>query len=35
MLVTAREPLELPEDLPAHVHRLPVGALDAAGRRTC
>ncbi|MEV5474678.1 tetratricopeptide repeat protein [Streptomyces sp. NPDC052207] len=31
VLVTAREPLELPEDLPAHVHRLPVGALDAAG----
>ncbi|MBW8701220.1 Regulatory protein AfsR [Streptomyces sp. MBT84] len=31
VLVTSREPLELPEDLPAHVHQLPVGALDAAG----
>lgn len=31
VLVTAREPLELPEDLPAWVHRLPVEALDAAG----
>ncbi|MGW1406396.1 tetratricopeptide repeat protein [Streptomyces sp. NPDC002403] len=31
VLVTAREPLELPADIPARVHRLPVGALDAAG----
>lgn len=31
VLVTAREPLELPDDIPARVHRLPVGALDAAG----
>ncbi|GGV88881.1 hypothetical protein GCM10015535_41210 [Streptomyces gelaticus] len=31
VLVTAREPLELPADLPARVHLLPVGALDAAG----
>ncbi|MEV1051699.1 tetratricopeptide repeat protein [Streptomyces sp. NPDC049887] len=31
VLVTAREPLELPEDVPAWVHRLPVEALDAAG----
>ncbi|MBC9728386.1 tetratricopeptide repeat protein [Streptomyces sp. TRM68367] len=31
VLVTARQPLELPTDLPARVHQLPVGALDAAG----
>ncbi|MGW7361903.1 tetratricopeptide repeat protein [Streptomyces sp. NPDC054841] len=31
VLVTAREPLELPEDIPARVHQLPVDALDAAG----
>jgi tetratricopeptide (TPR) repeat protein len=31
VLVTARTPLELPADLPAWVHRLPVEALDAAG----
>ncbi|MER6346692.1 tetratricopeptide repeat protein [Streptomyces sp. NPDC001595] len=31
VLVTAREPLELPEDFPAWVHRLPVPELDAAG----
>ncbi|MEV7035269.1 tetratricopeptide repeat protein [Streptomyces sp. NPDC093272] len=31
VLVTAREPLDLPADLPAWVHRLPVTALDAAG----
>ncbi|WP_328550110.1 tetratricopeptide repeat protein [Streptomyces sp. NBC_00366] len=31
VLVTAREPLELPSDLPAHVHELPVEALDSAG----
>ncbi|MGW1746269.1 NB-ARC domain-containing protein [Streptomyces sp. NPDC002092] len=31
VLVTAREPLELPSDLQAHVHELPVEALDAAG----
>ncbi|MGW0992713.1 tetratricopeptide repeat protein [Streptomyces sp. NPDC002523] len=31
VLVTARTALELPEDLPAWVHRLPVQALDAAG----
>ncbi|MFE2586181.1 tetratricopeptide repeat protein, partial [Streptomyces sp. NPDC059378] len=31
VLVTAREPLELPADLAAWVHRLPVRALDAAG----
>ncbi|MFF2008023.1 tetratricopeptide repeat protein [Streptomyces sp. NPDC058195] len=31
VLVTAREPLELPAGLPARVHRLPVGPLDAAG----
>ncbi|MFF3639964.1 tetratricopeptide repeat protein [Streptomyces sp. NPDC002564] len=30
VLVTAREPLELPADLPAWVHRLPLGALDEA-----
>ncbi|HEY3477863.1 MAG TPA: tetratricopeptide repeat protein, partial [Streptomyces sp.] len=28
---TAREPLELPSDLQAHVHALPVEALDPAG----
>ncbi|MGI5480998.1 tetratricopeptide repeat protein [Streptomyces lavendofoliae] len=28
VLVTAREPLELGEDVPAWVHHLPVGALD-------
>ncbi|NEB68830.1 ATP-binding protein, partial [Streptomyces fulvissimus] len=31
VIVTAREPLELPEDVPAWVHHLPVGPLDAAG----
>ncbi|MFH9298228.1 tetratricopeptide repeat protein [Streptomyces sp. NPDC017520] len=31
VIVTAREPLELPADLPAWVHHLPVGPLDAAG----
>ncbi|MFI1323119.1 tetratricopeptide repeat protein [Streptomyces rochei] len=31
VLVTAREPLRLPPDLPARVYDLPVGALDAAG----
>jgi tetratricopeptide (TPR) repeat protein len=31
VLVTARRPLDLPEDLPARVHHLPVEALDAAG----
>ncbi|MEV6083084.1 tetratricopeptide repeat protein [Streptomyces parvulus] len=31
VLVTAREALELPADLPAHVYTLPVEALDAAG----
>ncbi len=31
VLVTAREPLALPADLSAWVHRLPVEALDAAG----
>lgn len=31
VLVTAREPLELPSDLSAWVHHLPVGPLDAAG----
>ncbi|MEU0964650.1 tetratricopeptide repeat protein [Streptomyces sp. NPDC005917] len=31
VLVTAREPLDLPADLPAWVHQLPVTALDAAG----
>ncbi|MFE9169538.1 tetratricopeptide repeat protein [Streptomyces kebangsaanensis] len=31
VLVTAREPLELPADLPAWVYQLPVRALDAAG----
>jgi tetratricopeptide (TPR) repeat protein len=31
VLVTAREPLPLPADLQAHVHELPVGALDSAG----
>ncbi|MFF2959307.1 tetratricopeptide repeat protein [Streptomyces sp. NPDC057963] len=31
VLVTAREPLELPAGIPARVHHLPVGALDAAG----
>ncbi|TJZ45369.1 tetratricopeptide repeat protein [Streptomyces piniterrae] len=31
VLVTSREPLELPEDLQAWVHHLPVGPLDAAG----
>ncbi|MFF4244212.1 tetratricopeptide repeat protein [Streptomyces sp. NPDC001822] len=31
VLVTAREPLALPDDIPARVHHLPVGALDAAG----
>ncbi|MET7357263.1 tetratricopeptide repeat protein [Streptomyces sp. NPDC005562] len=30
VLVTAREPLELPDDLPAWVHLLPVEALDEA-----
>ncbi|MFJ8862787.1 tetratricopeptide repeat protein [Streptomyces sp. NPDC102451] len=31
VLVTAREPLELPDDIPARVYQLPVGGLDAAG----
>nr|BFD82993.1 tetratricopeptide repeat protein [Streptomyces sp. Xyl84] len=31
VLVTARTPLELPADLPAWVHQLPVEALDEAG----
>ncbi|WP_330240453.1 ATP-binding protein [Streptomyces sp. NBC_00525] len=31
VLVTAREPLDLPGSLPARVHRLEVGALDPAG----
>ncbi|MDC0771318.1 tetratricopeptide repeat protein [Streptomyces sp. HD] len=31
VLVTAREPLDLPADLAAWVHELPVAALDAAG----
>ncbi|MEU3978718.1 tetratricopeptide repeat protein [Streptomyces sp. NPDC026672] len=31
VLVTARTPLDLPADLPAWVHRLPVEPLDAAG----
>ncbi|MFC5215175.1 tetratricopeptide repeat protein [Streptomyces coerulescens] len=31
VLVTAREPLDLPSDLAAWVHHLPVEALDAAG----
>ncbi|MET9773008.1 tetratricopeptide repeat protein [Streptomyces sp. NPDC006367] len=31
VLVTAREPLDLPPDLPARVFRLPVEPLDAAG----
>ncbi|MDX3063026.1 MULTISPECIES: tetratricopeptide repeat protein [Streptomyces] len=31
VLVTAREPLELPADIPARVHLLPVAGLDAAG----
>ncbi|MGW0817516.1 tetratricopeptide repeat protein [Streptomyces viridiviolaceus] len=31
VLVTAREPLELPTGLPARVHHLPVEPLDAAG----
>ncbi|MFD9502098.1 tetratricopeptide repeat protein [Streptomyces sp. NPDC060035] len=31
VLVTTREPLELPASIPAWVHQLPVGALDAAG----
>ncbi|THA32301.1 tetratricopeptide repeat protein [Streptomyces sp. A1277] len=31
VLVTAREPLDLPDALPAWVHRLEVGALDPAG----
>ncbi|MER6768507.1 tetratricopeptide repeat protein [Streptomyces bacillaris] len=31
VIVTAREPLELPEDVPARVHHLPVGPLDAGG----
>ncbi|WP_051831719.1 tetratricopeptide repeat protein [Streptomyces violens] len=31
VLVTAREPLELPDGLPAWVHQLPVGPLDTAG----
>ncbi|MER5274778.1 tetratricopeptide repeat protein [Streptomyces sp. NPDC002809] len=31
VLVTAREPLDLPGSLPAWVHQLEVGALDAAG----
>ncbi|MFE4823228.1 AAA family ATPase [Streptomyces sp. NPDC056704] len=30
VLVTARKPLDLPADLPAWVHQLPVDALDAA-----
>ncbi|MFG2786976.1 tetratricopeptide repeat protein [Streptomyces sp. NPDC048419] len=31
VLVTAREPLELPSDLQAHLHELPIEALDQAG----
>ncbi|WP_406454149.1 tetratricopeptide repeat protein [Streptomyces sp. NBC_00876] len=31
VLVTTREPLDLPDSLPAWVHRLEVGALDPAG----
>ncbi|MGW0186914.1 tetratricopeptide repeat protein [Streptomyces sp. NPDC003362] len=31
VLVTAREPLRLPDDFPAWVHQLPVPVLDAAG----
>ncbi|WP_028811676.1 tetratricopeptide repeat protein [Streptomyces flavidovirens] len=31
VLVTAREPLDLPADIPAWVHQLPVEALDSAG----
>ncbi|MEW2080780.1 tetratricopeptide repeat protein [Streptomyces sp. NPDC005283] len=31
VLVTARRRLELPDDIPAWVHQLPVEALDAAG----
>ncbi|MCF3144155.1 tetratricopeptide repeat protein [Streptomyces platensis] len=31
VLVTSRTPLELPEDLQAWVHQLPVGPLDTAG----
>ncbi|GAA4069282.1 tetratricopeptide repeat protein [Streptomyces shaanxiensis] len=31
VLVTAREPLDLPADLAAWVHQLPVDSLDAAG----
>ncbi|WP_055492279.1 tetratricopeptide repeat protein [Streptomyces sp. TP-A0356] len=31
VIVTARAPLDLPSDLPARVHQLPVEALDAAG----
>ncbi|MDQ0794328.1 tetratricopeptide repeat protein [Streptomyces sp. B1I3] len=30
VLVTAREPLALPDDIPARVYHLPVGGLDAA-----
>ncbi|MER5984918.1 tetratricopeptide repeat protein [Streptomyces sp. NPDC001787] len=31
VIVTSREPLDLPADTPAWVHRLPVEGLDAAG----
>ncbi|GGW48878.1 tetratricopeptide repeat protein [Streptomyces xantholiticus] len=31
VLVTCRAPLDLPDDLPARVHQLPVEALEAAG----
>lgn len=31
VLVTARKPLDLPADLPAWVHQMPVEALDAGG----
>ncbi|MEU4496902.1 tetratricopeptide repeat protein [Streptomyces sp. NPDC023998] len=31
VLVTARGPLDLPDDIPAWVHQLPVDALDPAG----
>ncbi|MDQ8708137.1 tetratricopeptide repeat protein [Streptomyces sp. LHD-70] len=31
VLVTSRAPLDLPDDLPAWVHQLPLEALDAAG----
>ncbi|MGW0828271.1 tetratricopeptide repeat protein [Streptomyces sp. NPDC002845] len=31
VLITARKPLDLPADLPARVHQLPVEALDEAG----